>query len=133
MNEDAAVDRARAGFTRRFGVPPTILASAPGRVNLIGEHVDYTGGLVLPFAIDARAAVALGAADDDRTVLLAPDLDAETSHAGPPPRRPETAPSRRFANHLLGVLNAAGGSDVRPAIEGSGAVVATSFLGVNRL
>ncbi len=112
MNEDAAVDRARAEFTRRFGVPPTILASAPGRVNLIGEHVDYTGGLVLPFAIDARAAVALGAADDGRTVLLAPDLDAETSHAGPPPRRPETAPSRRFANHLLGVLNAAGGSDV---------------------
>ena len=55
MNETSAAARARAAFTRRFGVPPAIVASAPGRVNLIGEHVDYTGGLVLPFAIDARA------------------------------------------------------------------------------
>ena len=111
MNETSAAARARAAFTRRFGVPPAIVASAPGRVNLIGEHVDYTGGLVLPFAIDARAALALGPAEDGRTVFLAPDLDAETSHPGPPPRRPETDPSRRFANHLLGVLQAAGGTD----------------------
>jgi len=111
MTEISATDRARTAFTRRFGVPPRIVASAPGRVNLIGEHVDYTGGLVLPFAIDARAAVALGPSEDDRTVLVAPDLDAETTHLGPPPRRPETESNRRFANHLLGVLDAAGGSD----------------------
>ena len=115
MNETSAAARARAAFTERFGVPPAIVASAPGRVNLIGEHVDYTGGLVLPFAIDARAALALGPSEDGRTVFLAPDLDAETSHPGPPPRRPETDSSRRFANHLLGVLQAAGsGPGPRP-------------------
>ncbi len=110
MNEPKAADRARTGFGRRFGVPPAVVASAPGRVNLIGEHVDYTGGLVLPFAIDARAAVAIGPSPDDRTVLCAPDLDAEFDRAGPPPRRPETDAGDRFANHLLGVLDAAGGT-----------------------
>ncbi|MAH66590.1 MAG: galactokinase [Phycisphaerae bacterium] len=111
MITTSAADRARSLFTRRFGVPPAIVASAPGRVNLIGEHVDYTGGLVLPFAIDARAAVALGPSEDDRTTLCAPDLDTEMIHLGPPPRRPETESTRRFANHLLGVLHAAGGSE----------------------
>ena len=38
--------------------------SAPGRVNLIGEHTDYNDGFVLPFAIQHRTHVALGARDD---------------------------------------------------------------------
>lgn len=38
--------------------------SAPGRVNLIGEHTDYNGGFVLPFAIDRRTLVALGLRED---------------------------------------------------------------------
>ena len=40
------------------------LWSAPGRVNLIGEHTDYNGGFVLPFAINRRTLVALGSRDD---------------------------------------------------------------------
>src|SRR6185436_5637718 len=38
--------------------------SAPGRANLIGEHTDYNGGFVLPFAIDRRTTVALSRRDD---------------------------------------------------------------------
>ena len=45
---------------------PTALWSAPGRVNLIGEHTDYNDGFVLPFAIDRRTVVALAPRDDDR-------------------------------------------------------------------
>jgi galactokinase len=41
-----------AAFNREFGGQPDGIAEAPGRVNLIGEHVDYNDGLVLPFAID---------------------------------------------------------------------------------
>ena len=37
-----------------FGAQPDGTWSAPGRVNLVGEHTDYNGGLVLPFAIDRR-------------------------------------------------------------------------------
>ncbi len=59
-------DDARAGFEAVFGSAPDGLWSAPGRVNLIGEHTDYNEGFVLPFAIDRRTVVALGVRDDRR-------------------------------------------------------------------
>ena len=42
-----------------FGVDPTLHAAAPGRVNLIGEHIDYCDGFVLPLAIVAGASILL--------------------------------------------------------------------------
>ncbi len=49
-------------FTSTFATRPTVAASAPGRVNLIGEHTDYNGGPVLPVALERRTAVAARAA-----------------------------------------------------------------------
>ena len=46
-------------FRKTFGAPPTVTASAPGRVNLIGEHTDYNGGAVLPAALPQRVHIAL--------------------------------------------------------------------------
>ena len=54
--------RAARAYKEQFGEDPELVASAPGRVNLIGEHTDYNGGFVLPCAIDRRIAVALGTA-----------------------------------------------------------------------
>ena len=51
-------------FVTTYGRAPDGLWSAPGRVNLIGEHTDYNNGLVLPFAIDARAQVAAARIDE---------------------------------------------------------------------
>lgn len=51
-------ERASRGFELAYGRPPEGVWSAPGRVNLIGEHTDYNEGFVLPFAIGARTAVA---------------------------------------------------------------------------
>jgi galactokinase len=45
-------------FTTAFASRPTVIASAPGRVNLIGEHTDYNGGPVLPVAIERRTSAA---------------------------------------------------------------------------
>ena len=52
-------------FRQTYSREPGRVFSAPGRVNLIGEHTDYTGGLVLPFAIDARANLAAARNDDN--------------------------------------------------------------------
>ncbi len=49
----------RALFTERFGATAAAAARAPGRVNLIGEHTDYNGGLVLPAAIELATCVAI--------------------------------------------------------------------------
>jgi galactokinase len=54
-------ERAVTAYRMRWGVAPEVVASAPGRVNLIGEHTDYNDGYVLPCAIQPRTAVALGA------------------------------------------------------------------------
>jgi galactokinase len=51
---------AARGFADSHGTAPDVVWSAPGRVNLIGEHTDYNAGLVLPFAIDLRTTVAAG-------------------------------------------------------------------------
>jgi galactokinase len=49
--------RVDAVFRDRFGRPPVLAAAAPGRVNLIGEHVDYCGGFVLPMAIERETLI----------------------------------------------------------------------------
>jgi len=59
-----------AGFTELYGTEPDGLWSAPGRVNLIGEHTDYNEGFVLPFAINRRTVLAL-ALRDDRHIRVA--------------------------------------------------------------
>ncbi|WP_263119501.1 galactokinase [Cellulomonas sp. RIT-PI-Y] len=62
--------RARALFAERFGAEPAGAWSAPGRVNLIGEHTDYNGGLCLPFALPHRTYVAVTPVDSDRIRLI---------------------------------------------------------------
>ena len=46
-------------FRSTYSGEPDVIASAPGRVNLIGEHTDYNGGEVLPIAIAQRTRVAM--------------------------------------------------------------------------
>ena len=64
VNRLSAAKLATALFDSTFSTRPVVLGSAPGRVNLIGEHTDYNGGPVLPVALDRRTAVAASHADD---------------------------------------------------------------------
>ncbi|MGZ3622905.1 MAG: galactokinase [Ktedonobacteraceae bacterium] len=56
--------RAVQAYREQFLEEPVLVSSAPGRVNLIGEHTDYNDGFVLPCAIDRRVALAIGYAHD---------------------------------------------------------------------
>ncbi len=51
-------------FEDLYGRKPEVIAEAPGRVNLIGEHIDYSEGFVLPFAIADRTYAAIAARED---------------------------------------------------------------------
>ncbi|MYH22181.1 MAG: hypothetical protein F4023_10200 [Acidobacteria bacterium] len=64
------VDAARRAFRERFGRIPEGVAFAPGRVNLIGEHVDYCALPVLPAALSHGVALAFAARRDERVRCL---------------------------------------------------------------
>lgn len=67
--------RALAAFSERFGGAPALIARAPGRVNLIGEHTDYNEGFVLPMAIDREVLIVLRPRTDPYVVVYSLDFD----------------------------------------------------------
>jgi galactokinase len=82
------VDHITNVFHETFGGAPTHLVRAPGRVNLLGEHVDYNDGFVLPAAIDRATYIAFSPTDSDLSTLLAVDFDQRASFS------PQTIPSK---------------------------------------
>lgn len=87
-------------FRRAYSREPEGVFSAPGRVNLIGEHTDYSGGLVLPFAIDARAELA-AARNDDNVVRV---ISAQRPGAGTSVPLSEIEPGSAVASSWEGYL-----------------------------
>lgn len=67
--------RAEAGFRRLIGRDPALVGTAPGRVNLIGEHTDYNAGLCLPIALTQRTAAAAAPREDDLLRIWSLDID----------------------------------------------------------
>ena len=60
---------AAAEFEQLYGRPPRWIAAAPGRVNVIGEHIDYNDGFVLPMAIEFYSVMAADTAVDGRDII----------------------------------------------------------------
>lgn len=75
----------------RFGEKPTYILRAPGRVNLLGEHVDYNDGFVLPAAIDRAVWLAFSPGEADQTTLVALDVAEEVSF------KPDSLPAKTDA------------------------------------
>jgi galactokinase len=63
-----------SAFVKKFGYTPAFIARAPGRVNLLGEHVDYNDGPVLPVALDMEVKLAFALREDGLITLHALDL-----------------------------------------------------------
>lgn len=98
---ETSVQKVREAFVERFGGEPDGVWASPGRVNLIGEHTDYNGGLCLPIALPQRTFAAVRARDDDRLVLASCDVDgvAELDIDEVAPGRPQG-----WASYLAGVV-----------------------------
>ena len=86
-------------FQRAYGKAPRIF-SAPGRVNLIGEHTDYNEGFVLPVAIDRRTYVAAATNGSDTVQAQSFDLNEAAAFAL---REPNTSLSTRWLGYIAGV------------------------------
>ncbi|HTD60740.1 MAG TPA: galactokinase [Gemmatimonadaceae bacterium] len=86
-------------FRQQFRSEPRVVASAPGRVNLIGEHTDYNGGDVLPIAIAQRTTVAVAPANESVAVSAQQPLLGRFSVA-------HLARERRWWDYVAGVAAA---------------------------
>src|ERR687891_1289563 len=108
-------------FSSAFDTAPRVAASAPGRVNLMGDHTDYNGGPVLPVAVQMRTVVAVGPADNGV-------LEVVSSQASPDARPQrivwrEAVPAG-WGAYLVGVMRELWVAEAVPA--GGGARVAVS-------
>jgi galactokinase len=88
-------------FQDLFGHPPDVVAHAPGRVNLIGEHTDYNGGFVLPMAIPQQTRVELRRREDQRVRAYS----ANKSREGAPREFTlgQEAPDKSWLDYVKGV------------------------------
>jgi galactokinase len=87
-------------YTAIFGSIPDLMVASPGRINLIGEHLDYNGGWVLPAAIDKKITFAIGQRADNACHLYS--IDYETLEIVP---LSNVVPSAKdWVNYLLGVV-----------------------------
>jgi len=85
-------------FESIFGVAPEVQASAPGRVNLLGEHTDYNDGFVLPTAIPQQTTVSLGPSPDGQHHFYSAQLQEQVD------LDPQTPPPQGFASYLYGCI-----------------------------
>ncbi|NJP08240.1 MAG: galactokinase [Leptolyngbyaceae cyanobacterium RU_5_1] len=85
-------------FQQIFNAAPDVEASAPGRVNLLGEHTDYNDGFVLPTAIPQQTTVYVGPSPDDRHHFYSAEL-AEWIDVNPAESTPQG-----FASYIYGCI-----------------------------
>lgn len=111
------IERTRAGFAAAYGCNPDGIAFAPGRVNLIGEHVDYNDGLVLPMPISTGTAVAWGRTKDAEVEAVALDFDQARDRFLAREAKPHQPADWR--SYLRGMAQAFDVGGIRLAIAGS--------------
>jgi galactokinase len=100
-------------FEAAYGVPPRWVVAAPGRVNLIGEHIDYNDGFVLPMAIDRYTVIAADDTSGEHAIVRSAATDGEATISLAEPRR---HPQRgHWSNYMAGVLAGCQKHELRPS------------------
>lgn len=99
---ESLTKKAGKEFRGRFGRDATIFAAAPGRVNLIGEHIDYCDGFVLPFAIE-RSILIAAAPNGTAEARVSTCCDAEGAAFALD--KPQEKGSPKWSNYLRGVVH----------------------------
>jgi len=94
--------RTAAHFEQRYGRTARRIVAAPGRVNLIGEHVDYNDGFVLPMAIDRYCVIAAGSDDEARATNYAGVFSVATTEEVQIQLAPQGATGSASATHSPG-------------------------------
>src|SRR6476620_4711128 len=88
-------------FRQRFNASPDAICMSPGRINIIGEHIDYNAGYVLPAAIDKYICFAVSLTNDDTCTIIAKDIADEYQFNLNETLKPI---EKRWMNYMLGVL-----------------------------
>lgn len=105
----ALVKRTTGFFVEKFGEPPVVAVCAPGRVNLIGDHVDYNGGFVLPMALP-MVTVVLGRLNGSNTCRVVTDPNNNSTDQPKfvefdvPSSSPLLPGTPKWANYVKGVV-----------------------------
>jgi galactokinase len=81
-----------------FGGAPEVHASAPGRVNLLGEHTDYNDGFMLPVATPQRTTVAISRSNDGNFIFYSSTLDQNVTFA------PDGSAPSGFGSYIEGCI-----------------------------
>ncbi len=97
------IDQIASHHEKEYGHQPSVIASAPGKIDLLGEHGEYGQGLVLSLAIDRRFAVAVSPRDDNSLRFFSANLNErkKSTIAGLKYKRED-----RWANYSKGVVDA---------------------------
>ena len=101
------MDRVTKIFQETFGSVSAHMVRSPGRVNLLGEHVDYNDGFVLPAAIDRATYVAFSPSNTSICRLVAADFNQEASFSPqtiPSKTQPDRFPLPEWAHYPAGVM-----------------------------
>lgn len=102
MDLSNLISEAKSGLKNTFDKQPSVIAAAPGRVNLIGEHIDYCDGFVLPFALEQNIIIA-AVPNDSNTVRIASSLGGDPVEIDVSGEIPEAEP--KWANYPRGVMH----------------------------
>lgn len=104
IHANVTYQRALAAYQHHWQDDPSWVVSAPGRVNLIGEHTDYNDGFVLPCAIDFQTVVFAKPRADQLIRIVAADLQQVDQFFVDAPYTAH--PVQQWANYVRGMVQA---------------------------